>query len=112
MGLEALGSLASATPYGAIANAAAQVLGTPTASTATQGPSAQGPVSVNVSGFGSKSSGYAQASTPQSLTQAEPDRGFAFPGSSVGDAGLPAWVLPAGIGVLLLVVVLATLKKR
>ena len=97
-----LGGLASASPWGAAANALGGALTTSQPSTANQGPTTSGPKTINVSGFGGRSSG----SATQSLTQAEPDRGDSFPMTSIGDgAGFPAWVIPAAAGLLLLVVV-------
>lgn len=103
-----LSALAGATPWGAAANAIGGALTSSLPSSATQGPVAGGPVTVNVSGFGGKSSG----SSSQSLTQAEPDRGDSFPaiGGGVGGA-LPSWVIPAA-GVLLLLVLVTALARR
>lgn len=104
-----LSGLAGATPYGAAFNAAADVakaaLGGDTSLKA--GPVTTGPKSINISGFGGRSSG----SATQSLTQAEPDRGLWFPSSSVGDSALPDWALPVA-GVVLLVVLVGVLARR
>ena len=105
-------SLASVTP----ASAAAQILSaaaqTATSSGAQGGASALGPKSINISGFGGRSSG----SATQSLTQAEPDRGDTFPSSTVGDGSLgfavPPWLLPAVIGVVVLAVGITLLKRK
>jgi hypothetical protein len=104
-----LAGLAGATPWGAIGNAAASVLGTPTSSSLTAGPVTTGPKVINVAGFGSKANG----SATQSLTTAEPDRGDYFPSTPSGGAfgDMPAWVLPA-VGVVLALALIGALVRR
>jgi hypothetical protein len=110
--LSGLGGLASATPWGAAASALSAAVNTPNTSAATAGPVGSGPKVINVAGFGSKASG----SASQSLTQAEPDRGDAFPlstvGGSVGGFDVPPWVIPAAGALLLLAIVVALARRK
>lgn len=101
-------AFASATPAGAAAAVLSAAAQTATSSNAANGPSALGPKSINVSGFGGRSSG----SATQSLTSPEPDQGHAFPFSSIGDAGVPSWLLPVVIGVVVVAVGLAFLRRK
>lgn len=103
-----LGGVGGLTPWGAAANALSGALSTPTSSSLTAGPVTTGPKVINIAGFGSKSNGTAT----QSLTQAEPDRGDAFPLSSVGGASVPDWVLPAAGAVLLLALVVSLVRRK
>jgi hypothetical protein len=105
--LSGLGGLAQATPWGAVGSALTAAASTPASSAATGGPAASGPKTINVWGFGGRSSG----SATQSLTQAEPDRGQWFPSSAVGDNAVPSWVLPA-VGVVLAIAIVGALVRR
>jgi hypothetical protein len=109
--LSGLGGLAQATPWGAVGSALTAAASTPASSAATGGHTTSGPKTINVSGFGGRSSG----SATQSLTQAEPDRGGSFPLSSTGDgfagADVPAWFLPV-LGGLLVVAIGAAIVRR
>lgn len=103
-----LSGLASATPWGALGNVVGGALTSSLPSAATAGPVTTGPKSINVSGFGGRSSG----SATQSLTQAEPDRGGFFPSVSSGDgAAVPAWFLPIA-GALLVVALAGAILRR
>ena len=103
------GAAAGATPYGAAAQLLSGAINTPTTATATQGPIAGAPVSVNVAGFGSKASGEARQALTQSGTPATSSSSFPATGGAPLD--VPSWVLPAGLGLLALVLVLHVLKR-
>lgn len=72
-------------------------------SQATAGPVSAGPVVVNVAGFGSKASGSASSSARDFPAQG----GIAYP----DETGLPSWVVPAAGVALVLVLVLAIVKR-
>lgn len=102
-----LSGLAGATPWGAAANALGGALTSSLPSAATQGSVTTGPKTINIAGFGGRSSG----SATQSLTQPEPDRGQWFPSSGVGGEGA-AWLVPAVVAVLAVVVVGALARRK
>lgn len=110
MGLEALGGLASATPWGAVGSALTAAASTPASSAATAAPLQSGNKVINIAGFGSD----ARGSATQSLTAAEPDRGEWFPSTSTASpfGSMPEWVLPAAGVLVALVVVGAVIRRR
>lgn len=101
-------SFASVTPAGAAASILSAAASTPASSAATGAPATSGPKTINISGFGGRSSG----SATQSLTQGEPDRGGSFPMSAVGDLAVPSWVLPAVVAVLAIALVGAFVRRK
>jgi len=102
---QAAGGLAGATPWGAALGALGSALGTTPSSSSNAGPVSAGPVNVNVSGFGSNSSGNASANAQQSQ---QPATSAFAPSSDLGAAS--AWLLPGAI-LLGLVFIAFALKK-
>lgn len=94
-----LSAFSQATPAGAIGGVLSAAASTPVGATAHGAPATSGPKTINISGFGGRSSG----SATQSLTQPEPDRGQFFPSSP--SSGVPSWLLPVAVAVLLVGVV-------
>jgi len=96
--------LGGASPYGAaLGGIAGTLAGSPSSNAKGAPVSATGPV-INIAGFGSKASGSASSN-------ARDDSAPADLFSSTGSGGLPGWVLPAGVLLIVAVVAVAILKK-